>query len=226
MIEILSLWRNDEERHLFERAEHLLTKTATQDIVWLWGIGDSPDLTEDILRAVADGDPDVRIVRVDTGITGEDPGTRRERGSASASQLFHQLDPRADYAMLHESDLTSDADVAEQLLLAGDGAPMAGWPTIILDGTPRFYDIWAYRDMSGAMFLPSQPYSPQWHRAGPFPVTSFGSCWVVPAAMLRDRTIVTEAVVELCGQWIAEGYGLSCDPRIKIGQPADLWSAS
>lgn len=228
MIQILSLWRNDATSHLIKRANHLLHKTSEQGVSWLWGVGDCTDQTAALLEAHAArmvGDVLVRVVNVDTGIVGEDAATRRARGSASASQLFHQLDPLADYAMLHESDLVSPDNVADELLAAGDGVPMAGWPVIQLNGRFQFYDIWAYRDMTGNPFLPEKPYSPQYTRVGPFRLRSFGSVWVIPAAILRDRTITTEAVVELCGQWAAEGIELWCDPRVSVVQPVELWEA-
>jgi hypothetical protein len=221
--------------HLIKRANHLLAKTATQEVCWLWGVGDSTDGTATVLREHADrmgllqcpGRPEgrVRVLNVDTGMEGEDAAARRARGSTSASMMFHQLDPLADYAMLHESDLLTADDVAEQLLLAGDGVPMAGWPTIVLGNEDLFYDIWAYRDMKGQPFSPRPPYSPQYTKAGPFRVRSFGSCWVVPADILRDRTITELAVLELCGQWTAEGIALWCDPRIEVVQPVELWEA-
>ncbi len=226
VIQILSFWRNDAGAQLEARAFHLLAKTATQEVCWLWGVGDSTDNTRAMLDIIADMHQDVvQVADITTGIEGPDVAARRRRGSVGASKLFHMIDPAADFAMVHESDLRTDPDIAEQLLLAGDGVPMAGWPTITLDATLRFYDIWAYRDMSGACFLPTQPYSPQWSRGGPFQVTSFGSVWIVPADMLRDRTIDVDAVVELCGQWIAEGHTLWCDPRIEVVQPASLWEA-
>ena len=226
VIQILSFWRNDVGRQLDERAFHLLAKTAAQPLTWLWGVGDSTDNTLAILAILAEMHADqVTLADITTGIEGNDVATSRRRGSVGASKLFHMISPAADYVMIHESDLRTAPDIADQLLQAGDGAPMAGWPTITLDNTLRFYDIWAYRDMAGACFLPTQPYSPQWSRGGPFQVKSFGSVWIVPADMLRDRTIETEAVVELCGQWKAEGYALWCDPRIEVVQPTNLWEA-
>ena len=228
MIQVLSLWRNDATSHLIKRANHLLHKTAAeQEVCWLWGVGDSTDGTATVLREHVDrvGQGRVRVLNVDTGIVGEDAETRRRRGSASATMLFHQLDPLADYVMLHESDLVSPDNVADELLAAGDGVPMAGWPVIKLGASFQFYDTWAYRDMTGQPFQAHPPYSPQYTSAGPFPVRSFGSCWVVPAALLRDRTITELAVLELCGQWTAEGHTLWCDPRVSVVQPVELWEA-
>lgn len=235
LIQVLSLWKNDLERRLEERARHLLEKRAgSHRISWLWNVGDSIDGTELALLGLA-GDANVQVIRCDTDIGGgEDTATRRRRLSASATRMFAAIDPAADYVLLHESDLVSGAGVVTELLyqllavtdLEGGGRhALAGWPTIDLnDGGPQFYDVWAYRDLRGRKFTPSAPYAAGYNRARPFEVGSFGSVWLAPAELVRDRVIDEQCVVDLCKQWRREGVRLWCDPRIGIVQPVDLWS--
>ncbi len=242
MIVIMSLWRNDADRDLEARAEHLLSKTSAHHALeWHWVVGDSDDNTLDLLceTAVFFGLKDrVRIQIADTGIEGTDTITQRRRGSATASAMFAELDIRAQYAVLHESDLRSAPDVLDALintplcvepntLEGGAIAGIAGWPTINLDPRrpPQFYDTWAYRDLRGQPFAARPPYARGWQRNGaPFQVGSFGSVWMVPAEILRGRQIESRAVVELCEAWRAEGIDLWVAPEIPIEQPTSLWT--
>jgi hypothetical protein len=225
VIEILSFWRNDADRQLETRAVHLLAKISERhEIRWLWMIGDSTDLTEKILTKIAaDEHPAVRLLRHDTGIVGEGTETRRRRGSVTATAAFAEISEEADFALLHESDLITPFDIADQLLESGGGQPTAGWPVIELNGKRQFYDIWAYRDLRGRPFDSHPPYAKGYRRAGRFKVGSFGSCWLVPAEILRGRVIEKLAVIELCKQWRAEGIDLWVDPRIIVEQPTELW---
>ena len=235
LIQVLSLWKNDLERRLEDRALHLLAKRAgVHRLSWLWNVGDSTDGTELELLSLA-RDFDVQVIRCDTDIGGgEDVATRRRRLCASATQMFAAIDPAADYVLLHESDLVTDVRVVTELLYqllavtdleAGGLHAVAGWPTINIEGVPQFYDVWAYRDLRGRTFTPSAPYAAGYNRARPFEVGSFGSVWLAPAELVRDRVISDECIVDLCNQWRREGVRLWCDPRIAVVQPVDLWSA-
>lgn len=232
LIYVMSLWRNDADRHLRHRAVHLLSKRSRQhELRWLWIVGDCDDDTEACLHYIdrnrnhpENEQFDVTIIRDDTGIVGEDVEARRRRGSATATEMFSHIPAAADYVLLHESDLQSEIDIVDQLFDAGNGAPIAGWPTINMNAAAQFYDMWAYRDLDGREFLHRDPFSQQYVPDQPFRVGSFGSVWLAPADLVRGRIITDRAIVELCEQWRAEGVQLWCDPRIPIVQPVNLWS--
>jgi hypothetical protein len=219
MVVMMSLWRNDADRHLQERVDHLLSKTCRLPIRWLWVVGDSSDDTENLLRRMVVDNPQVTIIRRDSGITGDDLATRRRRSSWTASAMFAEIPLEAHAVCLHESDLQSSTDVLTQLLLSSHH-PVAGWPIIRLADGPQFYDIWAYRGLNG---LPFSPYArPPAHMVR---VSSFGSVWMAPTSMVRNRTMGDEAIVSLCAQWTREGIPLWVNPAIVIQQPVDLWEA-
>ncbi len=223
MVVMLSLWRNDVTRDLEARAAHLLSKTSKHELRWLWITGDNSDETcQRLGDAVPKGMP-VTIIDADTGIIGEDVETRRRRGSETATELFAHIEDTDDFACLHESDLRSEHDVVDQLLASGNGSPIAGWPTLGNGPRARFYDVWAYRDLRGRPFVHRTPYAVGYRPNGPFQVGSFGSVWLVPASLLKDRLIERRAVLELCEQWRAEGVTLLVDPRIAVVQPEELW---
>lgn len=218
MTVVMSMWRNDVHRGLLARVRHLLAKTSTNGVRWLWVIGASSDETEAMLRQYESDS--VTIVRHDTGLVGEDTPTRRLRGSQTASAMFRHVLKSDSRACLHESDLQSPSDVLE--LLAKTSLPVAAWPVIQFpDQAPQFYDIWAFRDLSGVSFSAGmrRPVSP-------FQVGSFGSCWLAPAVLVRNRVIGSECVVDLCSQWRREGHQLTVDPRVTVTQPVDLWVAA
>jgi hypothetical protein len=217
-----SLWRLDVNRQLSTRVEHLLSKvSAAHTLRWLWVVGDSVDDTELRLREEwqrFNPSLDVTIVRCDSGIRGEDLLSRRRRIGLTVQQTFDQFRSDDDLICLHESDLLSDPKVVDRLLQGP--IPTAGWSTIAFEGRSQFYDIWGFRDLRGRNFDPfiRRPN-------GPFQVSAFGSCWIGPVALCRNRQIGEEVVVGLCKQWRHEGVRLWCDPRVEIVQPVELWEA-
>lgn len=228
MIQVLSLWRNDADRNIEARVRHLLGKRSTfHDVEWLWGVGDCTDHT---LQALTDATLDVvgdglavkliaNIVQCDTGIEGESIGARRYRMSAAATILFQAISEDADYILMHESDLISPGTVIDRLLLSKPGPPVAGWPVINMDGAELFYDVWAYRNLEMQMFSQKQA-----RPSGVFEVGSFGSVWLAPADLVRNRVLDIHCIVGLCRKWTSEGVRLWCNPSIKIIQPLELWS--
>lgn len=228
MIVVMSLWRNDADRNLRERALHLLSKSsAVHTTLYLWAIGDCDDDTWDKLAEIVDEHQfshDIILLGADTGIVGEDVDTRRMRSSATATRMFEFLElyrDEAEYVLLHESDLQSPPNVIDLLLKGGRGNPCAGWPIIKLANGPQFYDTWAYRYTAGDYFTAGAP-QPQY----PFRVRGFGSVWAAPAHLVAGRVLKRFAIRELCEQWWEEGVPMFCDPRVIIEQPTALWSPS
>lgn len=228
MIVVMSLWRNDADRNLRERALHLLSKSsAAHTTLYLWAVGDCDDDTwlklSEIVEEHVDTH-DIILLGADTGLVGEDVDTRRMRSSATATRMFDFLklySDEAEYVLLHESDLQSPPDVIDQLLKGGGGNPCAGWPIIKLNGDTLFYDTWAYKYISGGYFFAESP-RPQL----PFPVHGFGSVWVAPTRFVAGRVLKRFAIRELCEQWREERIPMFCDPRVIIEQPTSLWSPS
>lgn len=227
MIEIISLWRNDADRRIEDRVEHLLSKRArNHQVVWSWYVGDSDDDTLHRLDELAGHERNCNVRTADTGIEGERIEVCRQRLSLTATKAFSMINTKADFVLLHESDLISPADVADRLLDAGNGEPCAGWPEIELASGKQFYDVWAYRDLEGALFRAQAPHVRQWAkmRHGPFRVGGFGSVWIAPAELVAGRRMSALAIADLCAQWRLEGVPMWVDPAIKIEQPVDLWN--
>ena len=218
---ILSYWRNDAQRQLDERVEHLLAKSYP-NLGWLWVVGDSQDETfagldeysgEDLL--VYDiGDTDARL-------------TRRQRWSDTATMGYSLIPEDADYVLVHESDLQTPADVVERLMdLAEMGyCPVAGWPTLTLNGTKLFYDTWAYRK-DGVHFTNHPPYHACYKPGTVFEVDSAGSVILFEADDLRGRVARERCLVEVCDQLRAEGRHIWVDPTLEVVQPPELWTPS
>lgn len=219
MIVLMSMWRNDEVKQLTTRVEHLLAKTCSSQLVrWLWLVGDCQDETHAALSRARDRSALqhlVTIVEHNTGIIGDDTETCRRRGSMSATAMFCHINSNDDYACFHESDLRSSPDVLDRLL--ENPLPVAGWPVIEFNGRRQFYDIWAYRTVTGAHFTSDSIAKFR------FEVGSFGSVWLAPASMFRGRVLDETCVVGLCRQWRGEGAKLYVDPTIIIEQPVSLW---
>ena len=213
---MLSFWRNDMERNLAERAEHLLSKRNVTR--WLWVVGDSDDATSQALRAY--NAADVRVMR-----TGE---TDRLRClSQTATYAVQCLEPSDDYVLIHESDLRSPVDIATRYLAHAEAGrcPIAGWPVLYIKdlGAEMFYDIWAYRQ-GGRKFINHAPYHACYTPDAPFEVDSVGSVWMFAAEDARGMAVTERACVEMCDTLRAKGRRLWVDPTIRIEQPEELWT--
>lgn len=217
MAVLMSLWQNDADRQIHARVEHLLSKIclSAPPLRWLWAVGDSADNTELILRSYSDRDPRIQVVRYDSGLIGMDTITRRRRSGFTASGMFMHVTMDDLFACLHESDLRSPADVVDRLL---GPEPTAAWPIIRINGRAQFYDTWAFRDVTNTYFGANDRLEKKTE------VASFGSVWVAPAHLVRDRKLVDNAIVDLCTQWRNEGIRLFVDPSVTVEQPVELWS--
>lgn len=221
MIVVMSLWRNDAARGIAQRIDHLLSKQTfvSDQVRYIWAVGDSSDETEAILRGYA-GD-NIEVVRYDSGHEGADALDCRRRTSHTATEMFKRVRISDEHACLHESDLKTPQTVLATLSeLCRRLGPVAGWPVIDLGKGHQFYDTWAYRHLDGRRFLSTE------RRPGlPFNVSSFGSVWMAPAALVRNRSLhPSGAVVDLCGQWRDESVQMWVDPSITVVQPRELWS--
>jgi hypothetical protein len=221
-IAMLSLWRDDADKNLYGRVDHLLNKQAVAR--WVWVVGDCHDNTEQQLRAQVEyhAGLDIELVVCNTGIEGEDGKTRVRRLSVTASAGLDRVRPGDDYWVIHESDLRSPRDVVKRFLESGKDV-IAGWPTLDTGGAVMFYDSWAYRK-DGQHFTNTPPFHACYHPRELFEVDSVGSCWMLPAAELRAGVRCQEwACVELCQKMKARGRSIWVDPLIEIQQPRELW---
>lgn len=213
---MLSFWRNDADRRLEDRARHLLAKTYPL-LRWVWVVGDSDDVTANILRALS-GDANVQVIEHTTGYT-----DRYMRLSTSANLGIDRVQPDDDYVFIHESDLVSPPDVVERLLSHGK-MPIAAWPTITLpDFGKAFYDIWGFRK-DGMLFSNLPPFHPAYLSQEVFEVDSVGSCWMFHAADARAGVRMGRGcAVEMCQRLRWRGRRIWVDPTTEVEQPVDLW---
>lgn len=221
-IAMLSCWRNDEARNLEARAAHLLSKTYP-GLRWVWVVSDSDDLTYAMLQRIMRTHLDQDITVVDLHRDGPPPKERMRRFGSAAQAGIECVQDTDAAVLIHESDLISPPDVVERFLAVG-GEVVAGWP--VLGDASNFYDIWAYRGLDGRHFTNTPPYHPSYRPDAPFEVSSVGSCWLLPAAAVRDGIRCdTFGAVELCAGLRRRGYRIWVDPTIEIVQPLDLWTA-
>ena len=216
---MISLWRDDMERGLIFRAEHLLEKAeAHPNTRFIWVVGDSQDATADALRTIAEAaGATVTIVEHDTNSP-----LRLRRLSLSGNEALQRVEPSDDYVLFHESDLLSPADLISLLLATGKSV-IAGWPTLTVKGTKVFYDTWAYRK-DGGLFRNHWPYHACYKPDACFEVDSVGSCFMFPAAIpLQGVRCTHRAVLDLCLEIKLRGGHIWVDPTIEIVQPAELW---
>lgn len=221
-----SLWRNDANRRIVDRVEHLLAKAETYpSLRWVWVVGDSIDDTTQTLAALSVG-YDVQIVDINTGIEGDDATSRLRRLSETANEYFNWCE-NADYILIHESDIASPGNVVNRLVAHAEQGrcPVAGWPTIQLrgeQGVAYFYDTLCYRK-DGVRFTNDVPYHRCYRYPDPFTVDSFGSVFLMhgedaPLIHMKDR-----AVLDLCDQLRQQGRTLWVDPALNMQHPVDLW---
>lgn len=216
---MLSCWRNDVQRQLAQRAQHLLAKSYP-NLRWVWVVGDSQDQTAEELRyEMFCHNRNVTLVDIgDTGLT-----ERMRRFGTAAQAGLDRVLPEDDYVLVHESDLVSPPDIVERLLAPGHDV-LGGWT--VLGSAPLLYDIWGIRGLDGAHFHGLPPYHHDYRPDAPFEVSSVGSCWLLPAAAVRDGIRCdTFGAVELCRGLRERGYRIWCDPRIEIVQPLALWTS-
>ncbi len=225
---MLSMWRNDGERNLAWRAQHLLSKSYPA-LRWVWVVGDSSDDTYARLLEVIDAvNPwrRVDLVQIDSHIVGDDPVTRRRRLGATANAWLNQLREGDDYLLVHESDIVSPVNLIERFLdhARAGRCPIAGWPILPL-GQNRavFYDIWAYRK-DGVMFMNHPPFHACYRPHETFEVDSVGTCWMFAAADARaGARFGDDAVLTMCADLRARGRRFWVDPDLIVVQPNELW---
>jgi len=224
-VAMLSLWRDDVDRRLAERATHLLGKTYPA-LRWIWVVGDCEDDTETQLRAIAataaHEDKSVEIVRHDTGIVRRTPDDRFRAAGESMNAALDRVRATDDYVLIHESDLQTSHGVIQQLLKS-DRCPIGGWPYLESCGPSFFYDTWAYR-RDGVRFTNGPPYHRCYRADEPFEVDSVGSVWMMHAADIRAGVRCdAEGCVDLCRGMRVRGRSIWVDPRVSVMQPTDLW---
>lgn len=224
---LCSLWRNDCDRQLVDRVEHLLAKCESYpNLRYVWVVGDSTDGTTQALGELTSDYDNVRIVDIgDTGIYGEDVPTRLRRLSETANEWWHWVDG-ADYVMVHESDIISQPNVVNLLVAHAERGrcPIAGWPTLeIQPGVVYFYDSYCYRK-DGVRFSNQPPYHTCYKADEPFTVDSFGTMYLFDAYDVPLVRFEDNAVLDLCRQLREQGRTLWVDPTLIVEQPRSLWT--
>lgn len=182
-------------------------------------MGDSSDSTEAVLRARAEAEPekDITVLRVDTGITGEEPHARLRRLSMTVNPGLDAVQESDGYVLIHESDLISPDDLVERFL-ASEHCPVGGWVTLGEGGV--FYDTWAYRT-DGRMWSNGEKRPDE-----PVQCDSVGSCWLMYAEDIRAGMRCSRlAVLDLAQQMRDAGREFWCDPSVEIVQPLALWTS-
>lgn len=224
-----SLWKEDIDRQLQARMEHLTAKTYP-GLRWIWSVGvgahAGDDQTWNAIKRFADGHPDLDITRVpsrEAGMEGE--ALRLERLSVAMNAALDQVTDDDDVVLVHESDLVSPADVVERLLAHGKDC-VGAWTVLRLQGRDVFYDTWATRK-NGTRFQNKYPYHPQLkdgEENGLYPVDSVGSVWIFPAReVIQHLRYGQMETLSICQRLVALGYQFWIDPKLIVRQPEDLW---
>lgn len=219
---MMSLWRDDMQRNLSARIDHLLHKVGVDR--WVWVVGNCSDSTEAALRSVAHTWSRITVVRFDSEELGNTPEQRLVRLSQTAQAGMDTVQPDDDYWVVHESDLQSPINIVPQLLtMQSHPCAAAGWVTL----GDLFYDSWCYRGLDGVKFTNHAPYHTDYKPDQIFEVSSAGSVLLFPAEVIRKGASMTVGgLAEFCGKLRAMGYPIYVSPNLKIEQPMDLWSSS
>jgi|SRR5690349_4395689 len=219
---LLSMWRNDAERGLAKRVTHLLDKSYG-NLRYQWCVGDcdAMDTTEAMLRAIAKHHPaDITVIRYDTHIVGDDSNTRLRRLSEAFDVQLDNVRWDDELVVLHESDLRTPVDIVERFIASGK-CPVAGWPTMTINGHELMYDSFAYVHPDGRPYTNWEP-----RPEGVTQVKSFGSSWMCDAADIRAGARSHGAgVLGVCADLRAMGRTLWIDPTIEVVQPPEYWTA-
>lgn len=222
---ICSLWRNDTDRNLVDRAKHLLFKGQHYPAVrWVWVVGDSEDATAYRLRHLAHGLPVTVLDIGDTGIAGDDMTSRLRRLSVTANHFWAHC-AGADYVLIHESDIVSPPDLVARLVDHAEQGrcPIAGWPTLeIRPGHTVFYDCWAYRK-DGVRFRNTRPYHQCYRAEQPFTVDSAGTVLMFDGEDAGNVLMDKQAILDVCWHLRQMGREIWVDPTLEVSQPCALW---
>lgn len=227
---LCSMWRNDSTRNLAERALHLLSKAESYPALsWRWVVGDSTDDTAETLRQLSTGYDtysagNVRIIEIETGIEGDDTGSRLRRLSLTANHYLRRVEGY-DYVLVCESDIISPANVVNRLVAHAEAGrcPIAAWPTLELQpGRKVFYDRFAYRK-DGVMFSNHPPYHPCYKADRPFVVDSAGTVLMFHAEDASECIMSRRAILDLCWHLRELGRDIWVDPQLEVIQPRELW---
>lgn len=224
-----SMWKDDQERQIVDRVEHLLAKCESYpNLAYLWVVGDSADGTAQTLRDLTVGYDNVTILDIGcTGIEGDDPASRLRRLSVTGN---HYLMPQnvgdADYILVCESDIQSPYNLVNLLVahaLAGR-CPIAAWPTLeIRPGERIFYDTFCYRK-DGVRFGHHSPYHPCYKPDRPFTVDSAGTVLMFCAEDAPEVVMSSRAILDLCSHLREMGLSIWVDPTLEVVQPHSLWN--
>lgn len=226
LVVMCSMWRNDAQRAIVDRVEHLLAKEESwPNLRYVWIVGDSTDETARTLVDLTTGYDNVRVIDVgDTGIAGDNAHSRLRRVSKTGNEYFRHCDG-ADYILIHESDILSPYNLVPSMVaLAERGlCPLAGWPVLeISPGVKLFYDCFCYRK-DGQMFSNHAPYHPCYRYPAPFEVDSAGTIMLIHGEDAPMIHMVDGGFLDLCRQLREQGRHIYVDPTLEVVQPRELW---
>lgn len=232
---LCSLWYADAGKHIAERALGLLGKVGVDR--WIWSVRPHNDITQDILRFIAQDDP-----RVEIFVEPEDqPEDRMVRLSRAGDRLLDMVKDE-DFVAWHESDLLSYPTVIVDLKrsLKESGADVIGaWtslshhdkhPALRLNSPVQcklpvsiHYDTWALRK-DGVRFTNNPPYHPCMEEATWPMLDSVGSVVLMNADYIRrGARMGAGALVGLCNEIRRLGGWITVDRDVPAVQPVETW---